>query len=136
MAADRMPDQPLAAPPGAFLEGLAAGRVRYQACSACGTAQTLARYACVACGSERLAWCDASGLGVVHAVTVVARAPSDLFRPLVPYTLVLTTLSEGPRVMGHGTPGLTIGMAVVATFFDHGGRPLLRFVPAADPPRG
>jgi hypothetical protein len=115
---------------GEFVDGLAAGRVRYQLCGTCDTAQTLTRYACVSCGSDCLKWIDSSGRGVVHAVTVVSRAPSDLFRPLVPYTLVIVTLEEGPRVMGHGTPGLTIGQAVTAGVFNHGGRVLLHFFPS------
>lgn len=113
-----------------FVEGLAEGRVRFQRCLACGSAQTLRRYACVACGSDRLDWRDACGRGVVDAVTVVSRAPSEAYRALVPYTLVLVSLAEDARVMGHGAPGLTIGRAVKADFFDHDGRVLLRFVPA------
>jgi uncharacterized OB-fold protein len=115
-----------------FADGLAAGRVRYQVCRACQRAQTLTRFACSACDSEQLDWRDASGRGIVHAVSVVARAPSEVFRPLIPYTLVLVTLVEGPRVMGHGRPGLAIGDKVSATFFDHGGRPLLRFIPTEE----
>ena len=118
--------QALAAP---FTEGLAQGLIRYQRCSACGTAQTLARYACQHCGHAGLAWHDAAGTGTVRAVTVVARAPSDEFRPLAPYTLVLVQLDEGPRLMAHATPGLRIGDAVRAGFFIHNGRTLVRFAP-------
>lgn len=118
--------QPLAAP---FTEGLAQGLVRYQRCSACGTAQTLARYACQHCGHGALAWHDAAGTGTVRAVTVVARAPSDEFRPHAPYTLVLVQLDEGPRLMAHAAPGVRIGDAVRAGFFTHNGSTLVRFAP-------
>lgn len=110
-----------------FVEGLREGRLRYQRCCSCGCPQTLQREACTSCGDLQLEWKDASGHGVVHAVTVVWRAPSDSFRPLVPYTLVLVTLAEGPRVMGHGSPGLQIGQPVVASYFAHDGTNLLRF---------
>jgi hypothetical protein len=66
-------------------------------------AQTLARYACAHCVRQRaarVAWTPAA-MATVHAVTVVSRAPSDAFRALAPYTLVLVTLDEGPRVMAH-----------------------------------
>ena len=43
----------LAAP---FVEGLSRHELRFQRCGACGTAQTLARYACAHCGHETLAW--------------------------------------------------------------------------------
>ncbi len=116
----------LAAP---FVEGLAQHALRFQRCADCEAAQTLARYACTNCGSSRLAWNTAAGTGSVHAVTVVSRAPSDEFRALAPYTLVLVTLDEGPRLMGHALPGVQIGQRVAAGFFEHHGRVLLRFSP-------
>jgi uncharacterized OB-fold protein len=110
-----------------FVEGLQQGEIRYQACSACGAAQTLARYACRACGSTELQWRTASGAGRVYSVTTVARAPSDEFRPLAPYALAIVELDEGPRVMGHATGDARIGDRVMAGFFDFGERRLIRF---------
>jgi uncharacterized OB-fold protein len=120
----------LAAP---FVEGLARHELRYQSCTGCGHAQTLARYACAACGSTRLEWKTAGGRATVHAVTVVSRAPSDEFRALAPYTLVLVTLDEGPRLMAHAAPGVRIGDRVAAGFFAHAGHVLVRFSPAPAP---
>jgi uncharacterized OB-fold protein len=115
----------------AYVEGLDAGVIRYQACLACGAAQTLPRYACRRCGAPRLEWRDSKGRGTVHSVSVVMRAPSDDFRALAPYTLVLVDLDEKPRVMAHAQPGVAIGDRVEATFFKHGDRSLVRFRPAA-----
>jgi uncharacterized OB-fold protein len=120
----------LAAP---FNAGLAEQVVRFQRCEDCQAAMTLPRYACTRCGSTRLAWRDASGGATVYAVTEVARAPSDEFRPLAPYTLVIVTLDEGPRLMGHALPGTAIGDRVSSGFFEHNGRHLIRFQPAAPP---
>jgi uncharacterized protein len=117
-------DGSLAAP---YLEGLAQGKLRYQVCLDCESAQTLARYACHACQSARLAWRDATGRGTVYAVTVVTRAPSDSFRALVPYTLVLVNLDEGPRLMAHGQAFLKIADRVSAEIFSHDHKPLVRF---------
>ncbi|KQP15146.1 Zn-ribbon domain-containing OB-fold protein [Pseudorhodoferax sp. Leaf267] len=114
-----------------YTDGLAQGLLRYQRCDDCGRAQTLTRLACAHCGSEHLAWHEAQGRGTVVAASVVSRAPSDAFRPLVPYTLVLVELDEGPRVMGHAMPGTTIGDHVKAGTFAHEKRSLLRFSPAA-----
>lgn len=114
----------LAAP---FVEGLARRELRFQRCAACGTAQTLARYACAHCGSEMLAWETARGTATLHAVTVVSRAPSDAFRALAPYTLVIAQLDEGPRLMAHADAGARIGDRVTAGFFMHDGRTLVRF---------
>ena len=54
-------------------------------------------------------------------------APTEEFKALVPYDLVLVDLAEGARVMGHATPGLAIGDAVRADVFRVGERNLLRF---------
>lgn len=114
----------------AFQEGLGRKQILFQSCCSCGAAQTLARYACRRCGSTRLEWRKAAGRGVVYAVTVVTRAPSDEFRPLVPYTLALVDLEEGARLMGHAAPGVAIGDPVHAQFFQASGKTLIRFMKA------
>lgn len=123
-----------AAPAGpraaSFLEGLARGVLRCQACTECGAVQRHPRMACEHCGGTRLAWRDTSGHGTVFAASVVARAPSDEFRALVPYTLVLVDLDEGARLMAHAEAGVAIGDRVTASFFDHAGRRLVRFLRA------
>ena len=63
----------------------------------------------------------------MYSVTTVARAPSDEFRPLAPYSLAIVELDEGPRLMGHATGGARIGDRVIAEFFDFGERRLIRF---------
>jgi len=110
-----------------FVDGLASGELKYQSCTHCGVAQKLACHACRTCGSTELQWKTSTGKGVVYAATIVSRAPSDAFRPLVPYTLVLVDLEEGARVMGHAEPGAAIGEKVNAGFFEHEGRRLIRF---------
>lgn len=110
-----------------FVDGLESGVLRYQRCRRCGLAQTLARYACQGCGASALEWLDGGGLATVRAAAVVARAPSDAFRALAPYTLVLAELDEGPRLMGHADAGIAIGARVQARFFRHQERMLVRF---------
>jgi uncharacterized OB-fold protein len=127
-----MSDTSLSAP---FLDGLNQGRLRYQACRECGAPQTLTRYACRRCGSARLEWRASEGRGTVYATTIVERAPSDQFRALVPYALALVDLDEGPRLMGHAAPGLTIGDRVAAEFFQSTGHALVRFQPEHAPNR-
>ncbi len=126
-------DEPIGAALAApFLKGLRQQQLRYQRCTACNQSQSLARYACTHCGSDRLKWETAVGTARLYAVTVVSRAPSDAFRALAPYTLVIAELDEGPRLMAHGTVGAKIGDRVAAHFFEHDGRTLVRFEPAAD----
>lgn len=110
-----------------FIEGLARRELRYQSCVSCGAVQSLTRFACGRCDGNRFDWRVSRGEGTVFAVTVVARAPSDEFRALAPYTLALVDLDEGFRLMGHAVPGVAIGERVVADYFVHGGRTLIRF---------
>ena len=126
-----MQETPIASLAAPFTDGLRAGVLRYQHCSQCQGAQTLARYACQHCGGTDLQWREASGHATVRAATVVARAPSDDFRPLAPYTLVIAELDEGPRLMAHALPGTQIGQRVRASTFEHAGRTLVRFSPTA-----
>lgn len=112
-----------------FAQGLAAGLLRYQRCMDCGAAQTGQRFACCGCGGIQLAWCDAAGTGTVVAVSTVHRAPTEAWRALAPYTLVLVDLDEGPRLMAHGAPGLAIGQRVRALPVVLAGQALVRFMP-------
>jgi hypothetical protein len=120
----------MAAAGSPYASGLAAGILRYQRCAGCGAAQTGQRFACTACGGVRLAWHDAAGTGTVWSATTVHRAPTDAWRAEAPYTLVLVTLDEGPRVMAHGAPGLAIGQRVRAEAVSLAGTALVRFVAA------
>jgi uncharacterized protein len=101
--------------------------LRYQICVGCDSPQTLMRYTCRQCQSSTLAWREAKGTGTVYAVTVVTRAPSESFRALVLYTLVLVTLDEGPRVMAHGHADLKIADRVSAQSFKHDEKTLFCF---------
>ena len=51
----------------------------------------------------------ASGHGVVHAISVVARAPSAELRAHAPYAIVLIDAAEGFRMMAQGDMALAIG---------------------------
>lgn len=112
-----------------FTDALVLGQICYQRCDTCGSAQRLARYACTACGGNTLSWHEASGRGTVFAVTEVKRAPTDAFKALTPYTLVLVDLDEGARLMGHASAGVGIGDRVQGSVFRIGDQPLIRFEP-------
>ena len=120
----------------AYLDGIQQGVLRYQRCAACGRTLTLSRLACPHCGSAELHWLTSDGSGQVYALTQVTRAPSEAFRALVPYTLVLVDLDEGPRVMAHGVPGLRIGQRVRARPLQAGSSALMQFHPESAMPEG
>jgi uncharacterized protein len=99
----------------------------YQACTACSACWYFRRTFCPRCGHAPPQDRAASGKGTVHAVSLVARAPSDALRPYAPYALVLVDVDEGFRVMAHGAPGLRIGDRVQCRFIDLAGRRVPRF---------
>lgn len=103
-----------------------------QRCTACAHLWYFRRDFCPACGTASPADLAAGGGGAVEAATLVHRAPSDAFRALAPYLLVLVRLDEGVRVMGHGAPALAIGDRVRLGFRDAAGRPIPYFDPIHD----
>jgi uncharacterized OB-fold protein len=53
--------------------------------------------------------------GVVYAVTTLHRAPTDLFKAQLPYTVVSVTLTNGQRRMARAAQALRIDDAVSLT---------------------
>ena len=84
-------------------------RVVFQQCGACRHTWYFRRDFCPACGHASPATSTSTGIGTVHASTLVQRAPSDDFRAAAPYRIVLIDVVEGFRMMGHGDLSLAIG---------------------------
>ena len=108
---------------------LADGRFMIQRSASTGGHVFYPRVAEPGTGAEDLEWVEASGEGVVHAVTVVRKKdPADS------YNIVLVDLAEGPRLMsrvdGVAVDDVRVGMAVQAAIIQEGGGPLLVFTPA------
>ena len=76
-----------------------------------------------------LQWVEASGLGTVHATTVVRKKP-----PEPSYNVALIDLEEGPRMMsrveGVEPDAVVIGMGVRAMITEQDGEPVVVFTPA------
>lgn len=108
----------------------AAGLV-FQACPSCSHVWYFRRGFCPRCGHVAPRSRQASGHGVVHAVTRVARAPSEALRPYAPYSIALVDLDEGVRVMAHVEDGVRIGDAVTAEFVSFGERVIPHFRPVS-----
>lgn len=82
-------------------------------------------------GALDLEWVEASGRGVIYAVTVISQKP-----PTPNYNVVLVDLEEGPRMMGRvdGAPSeeIRIGMPVVAKIITENETAIVVFEPAKD----
>jgi uncharacterized OB-fold protein len=101
----------------------------YQICQACSERWYFHRDFCPHCGSTQVGTHVSASVGVVHAVTVVVRAPSPEWREHAPYGLALIDLDEAVRVMTHAQIGLEIGDRVRVDFVRLGER----LVPLARP---
>jgi len=101
--------------------------IAYQACAGCGAAWYFQRTFCPHCGRAHPDERQACGEGTVHAVTVVARAPTEELRAHAPYAIVLVDADEGFRMMAHGASDLRIGERVRCGFVTLAGHLMPRF---------
>ena len=88
-------------------------QVVFQQCGTCRKTWYFHRSFCPACGHAAPVTMTSTGLGTVHASTLVYRAPSAEFRAAAPYRIVLVDAVEGFRMMGHGDLSLAIGDRVL-----------------------
>lgn len=84
-----------------YREGLAAGRLMYQRCKACGHAWLPARSECPRCLKAETEWAEASGEATLVSWVVYHRAFNEAFRNRVPYTVAVVQLKEGPRMISN-----------------------------------
>lgn len=104
-------------------------RIVYRRCLSCDALWYFPREFCPACGGTSLQHLESGGAGTVHALTRVARAPGDAWRPFVPYTIALVDVDEGFRMMAHLAGDAAIGSRVRATFRHFGDVLVPVFVP-------
>ena len=107
-------------------------RLQYQRCGGCGHVWYFQRDFCPECGQTPPQTLASEGAGTLHASTLVHRAPSEEFKPLVPYSIVLVDLREGFRAMGHAEPGLALDTPVRCEMRAIAGRLLHYFVKDTD----
>ena len=103
-----------------FWEGCARHELLHQYCTRCGKAQFPPARHCRTCFAPDPEWRRSAGLGWVHSLTHVHRAPSPEFQAEVPYTLALIDLAEGFRMMtclrGEGRENAEIGDGIEIIF--------------------
>lgn len=96
--------------------------IAWQACGSCRAVWYFHRSFCPQCGDGHPQTRQASGLGTVHALTGVTRAPTEELRARAPYVIALVDADEGFRLMAHCAPDLQIGDRVRVKFTDLAGR--------------
>lgn len=97
-------------------EGIAAGELRIQRCSDCGTLRHPPRPMCGKCRSIHWGWIVSQGAGTVHSYVVLHHPPVPGYE--YPLPVVLVDLDEGTRIVANVSgcaPGeIRIGMRVQA----------------------
>jgi hypothetical protein len=111
----RESESPQASPETArYWDAAAQERLVIKRCESCHGAHHYPRALCPFCGSDRTAWIDASGLGVVYSVSVTRRGTPT------PYAIAYVTLAEGVTMMTNvvdcDLDSIRIGDPVVVTF--------------------
>jgi uncharacterized protein len=135
VTASRLPAPPPERTPetDTFWDATADRRLLLARCDACGTVIWYPKSFCSACGSDAVAWIEASGDGFVYSFTIVHRT-SGPYRDAVPYVVAYVELAEGPRVLtnivGCDPDHVHIGQRLRVVFDDTGeGSALYRFEP-------
>lgn len=114
-------------------EALAAGRLTFQRCSACGHAWLPPSEECPSCLGTQHEWEDASGRAQLVSWCTYHRTPLPEFEERLPYTVYLVELAEGPRLIsGPAQPiepsVLAIRRPLELQIQQHGGRAVPRFL--------
>jgi uncharacterized OB-fold protein len=112
-----------------YWEAAADGKLLYKKCGACGEPHFYPRANCPFCFSDRTAWQQASGDGVIYTYSVMRRGAPE------PYAIAYVTLAEGPTMMTNvvdcDLDGIRIGQKVKVVFKpSDGGPPVPCFAPA------
>lgn len=105
-----------------FWEAAKAHTLKLQKCGRCGTLRFPATRHCASCGSADSAWATVSGRGTVSSWCRFHQVYFEGFGNEVPYTVIVVTLEEGPRLFSNlvGAPdgAIEIGLAVEACYDD------------------
>ncbi|WP_242909364.1 Zn-ribbon domain-containing OB-fold protein [Actinomadura terrae] len=114
-----------------YWDGLAAGELRLQKCSACGRHRFPDAPLCPECLSGEASWEAVSGTGTIWSWCTMHQKYFAAFADEVPYRLVYVRLAEGPlviSVLADGTAEPQIDQQVHAVFQPIAGdRPVLKF---------
>ena len=107
-----------------YWEGCRKHELMLQRCRDCGTFRFYPGPMCQAfdCLSMDFDWVKTSGKGEVYTLTIIVRAPNDLWTDITPYALVLIKLDEGPVIFSRAIDvpawDVKIGMRMEVVFED------------------
>lgn len=99
-----------------FFDAAARDELLIKMCGYCEQPLPPEAAACTTCGHTDLMWAPAAGTATLVSWSVVHRAPNSAFAALVPYTVGIVELTEGPWLYARITGTPSEGMALRAEF--------------------
>lgn len=110
-------------PERTFWDAVQAGKLLLQHCEECDRVWHPPSERCPHCGAAAHTWIEASGKGSVYSFTAVHHAAHPLVADLLPYTILLVELAEGPRMASRltGAEAVEVGASVALRFEPHDG---------------
>ncbi len=131
-------DYPLPAPAPDGLSAqwyrfLAGGELRFQRCDRCGDWRHPPRFLCAECGSGDWSWQASARSGRVFSWTITHRPLHPMFSEVLPYSILVVELDEGPRIvcsarnLPHGDLALDLPVTIgIARLSEAAGLPFAR----------
>ncbi|MFC8384877.1 Zn-ribbon domain-containing OB-fold protein [Nocardia sp. NPDC057272] len=99
-----------------FFDAAGRGELAIKKCTGCGRSLAPEAMVCTDCGGSDPVWTSASGTGTLITWTTVHKAPNLAFADLVPYTVGVVELAEGPWLYARITGEPLVGAALRAEF--------------------
>ncbi len=106
-----------------FFDAAKQGKFLLKYCPLCKRHLAPAAEVCDSCFSNELEWAEASGRGTVYSFVLNHQAVHPGFKDLVPYSVIVVELAEGPRVTSTfdgPNDEIVVDMAVEVSFEDLG----------------
>lgn len=99
-----------------FFDAAARDELLIKRCEHCAQLLPPESAVCTTCGRTDLSWLPATGAGRLVTWTVVHRAPNRAYADVVPYTVGIVELDEGPWLSGRISGEPYAGMLLHARF--------------------
>ena len=99
-----------------FFDAAARNELVIKRCHDCGQALPPEEAVCTTCSHTELAWAPAAGTGTLVTWTVVHRAPNAAYADVVPYTVGVVELTEGPWLYARIDAEPSVGKRLRADF--------------------
>jgi uncharacterized OB-fold protein len=117
-----------------YWSAVAEGRFVLQKCASCAALRFPPYPACASCYGQDHIWVEGTGQGILRSWVVTYHVFDPSLEPLVPYTILLVELLDGPGLVMYGLIDSSCDVAprngapVRAVFGEVNGRPVIKWI--------